>query len=231
MSIRRLIKLTLLRVPAVRRYAEAKWQLAEALQEARTETNRAEAELSILRQTIESISAEKNKLEKLRAVAERDRQAALEQIQQNEAELKAISGKRDDVMQQLKSARARAEQEEAAFRAQLESARAHAKNEEAVYRAERERARARAEQQDAEFRADRGSLIEQLSDAEFRLKHASLERDVVLDQLKMLQSVLVKRKTEMQLAQASLTRAVAENDPLRANLSERVTTHPSELKS
>jgi hypothetical protein len=99
MSIRRLFKLMLLNIPPVRRYAEGKWRIAEALQESEAARARISGEVTRLLAAIDELAAERDRfrdeVDELEAAAEADYDAALEQTVTAQHELKAVSATRD----------------------------------------------------------------------------------------------------------------------------------------
>jgi len=106
--MRRYIKPILLRIPAVRRYLDEKRAIAAALEEAKAQSDRLGDELASLRGTAEALAAERNTLrgqaEQLRAAAESlgaARDAALDQIERLQSE-KTIE--RDGLVQQINDA-------------------------------------------------------------------------------------------------------------------------------
>jgi len=80
MSIRRRLAQILLWLPPVRRYAQEKWQLREALQQAVAERDRAIVERNTLR----------DEVERLGEAAEYDRDAAFERVEKVQSELKEL---------------------------------------------------------------------------------------------------------------------------------------------
>ena len=206
MSISRFVKLALLRVPAARRYAEAKWKLTEALEEAKAERDK-------LRQEVEDIGT----------ASEADRDAALEQIQRALSDRKAVCDERDDLRLRLAEA-TRHLAENSAERDELRSRIATATVRADNLSVERENLRSQLATATArvdELSLERDRLMQRIEATEAKIGSLALEEQNSSKELKRRED---EHRLQIEIAEASLTRAISENDRLRQTLAKSLSS-------
>jgi chromosome segregation ATPase len=206
--MRRHAKTILMRIPAVRRYLEDKRSIAAALQASITERNHLVAEISYLRATGETLTAERNaarnEAEQIGATARflgLARDVALQEVNQRQVELTRLVAE----LNELKEVGA----------ALVNAA------------AERDRAIEEARQtHDAIERLlhDRDIRIEEINKLREAADATAADRVLCQDTIGDLQKAEAKLKLEIEILRASLARAIAENDRLRLAAAGR---HPT----
>jgi hypothetical protein len=212
MFIRRLIVLTLLRVPPIRRYAQAKWRLAEMLQEAEAVRDALSVELANQRAATGMITAERDALRdeahNLEAISRylgTARDAALDDVEQHRSATAALSVERDDLLRQTSAVSA--ERDDLLRQIEQISSRLSGAS------------------------AERDDLLRQIEQTSSRLSGASAERDDLLRRIEQVSSnsiaVSAERDSAMKqvgLLQASVKELAAERDEAAKRIGESGTT-------
>jgi chromosome segregation ATPase len=197
--MRRYAKAILMRIPAVRRYLEDKRSIAAALQASITERNHLVAEISYLRGTCETLTAERNaawnEVEQIGATARFlgvARDVALQEVAQRQVELTSLAAE----LNELKEVRA------ALVSADVERDRA-------LQEVKRKQDTIRGVIRDRDLRMQEIKQLQEAIDA------GVADRLLCQATIAEVQKAEANLKLETEILRASLARAISENDRLR----------------